>query len=228
MRIGLIFPNKDRKDKTIHVGLGYLASYARKIHPDTEFTLLDTRVATRREVKEFFQIDYDLIGMTVLSPVYHEVIEVFKYIRLCKPKIPICLGGAYVTTIMEEVFEETPADFAVYGEEEITFSELINYIKGNEKIENIEGLIYTKDNNLITNPPRDQIKDLDTLPYPAYSLFKMNRYPMHRIVTSRGCPFKCVFCNSSSIWLGKWRKRNPGDIVNEIEYLITNYKKKTF
>ncbi len=227
MKIGLIFPNKDRKDKTIHVGLGYIASYARIEHSDVEFSLLDTRVATKRETKEFFQKEYDLIGMTVLSPVYHEVIAVYNYVRLIKPKTPICLGGSYVTTIMEEVFEETPADFAVYGEGEITFSALINYLKGNEKIENIKGLIYSKDNRLITNEPREQIKDLDTIPYPAFDLFKMNRYPMHRVVTSRGCPFKCVFCNSSSIWLGKWRKRTPEAVVDEIEYLIRNHKKKT-
>ncbi len=49
---------------------------------------------------------------------------------------------------------------------------------------------------------------------------------MHRVVTSRGCPFKCVFCNSSSIWLGKWRKRNPEAVVDEIEYVIKTYKKK--
>jgi len=51
---------------------------------------------------------------------------------------------------------------------------------------------------------------------------------MHRVVTSRGCPYKCVFCNSSSIWLGKWRKREPEKVVEEIEYLIKNYKKKIF
>ncbi|HQQ20433.1 MAG TPA: radical SAM protein, partial [Bacteroidales bacterium] len=48
-----------------------------------------------------------------------------------------------------------------------------------------------------------------------------------RLVSSRGCPYKCVFCNSSSIWLGKWRKRDPEKVVDEIEYLIKNYKKKT-
>lgn len=228
MKVGLIFPNKDRKDKTIHVGLGYIASYARKVHPDIEISLLDTRVATRKETKKFYQTDFDLIGMTVLSPVYHEVIDVFNFIRSLNHNIPICLGGAYVTTIMEEVFEETPADFAVYGEGEITFSKVIGYLKGNEQIEQIEGLIYKSGNKIATNPPRKQITDLDSIPYPAYDLFNMDRYPMHRIVTSRGCPFKCVFCNSSSIWLGKWRKREPYKVVNEIEYLITNYKKKTF
>ncbi|HPB56928.1 MAG TPA: radical SAM protein [Bacteroidales bacterium] len=227
MKVGLIFPNKDRKDKTIHVGLGYLASYARLEHPEIEFSLLDTRVATKKETKKFYQTDFDLIGITVLSPVYYEVIEVFNFIRTNKPDTPICLGGPYVTTIMEEVFEDTPADFAVYGEGEITFSQLLSHLKGKMPIEEIEGIMYQKDGAIVTNPPRDQIEDLDSIPYPAYDLFKMDRYPMHRLVSSRGCPYKCVFCNSSSIWLGKWRKRDPEKVVDEIEYLIKNYKKKT-
>lgn len=228
MKIGLIFPNKDRKDKTIHVGLGYIAAYANSLFPDIEFVLLDTRVAKKKEIKQFFQTDFNLIGMTVLSPVYHEVIDIFWKIRSTMPTTPICLGGAYVTTIMEEIFEDTPAEFAVYGEGEITFAALIAYLKGIGSLSEIEGLIYRDGKNIKTNPPRAQIKDLDSIPYPAYHLFKMDRYPMHRIVTSRGCPFKCVFCNSSSIWLGKWRKRKPEKIIEEIEYLIRNYKKKTF
>jgi radical SAM superfamily enzyme YgiQ (UPF0313 family) len=88
--------------------------------------------------------------------------------------------------------------------------------------------MYKKDEAIITNPPQEQIQNLDSIPYPAYDLFKMERYPVHRVVTSRGCPYKCVFCNSSSIWLGKWRKREPEKVAEEIEYLIKNYKKKTF
>jgi len=228
MKVGLIFPNRDRKDKTIHVGLGYIASYARLFHPEIEFFLMDTRVANKKETKRFFQSDFDLFGITVLSPVYHEVIQVFKVIRSLKPNTPICLGGAYVTTLMEEIFEETPADFAVYGEGEVTFSELLSYLKGGTSLDLIKGILYKKGETVLTNPPREQIKDLDSIPYPAYDLFKMDRYPMHRIVTSRGCPYKCVFCNSSSIWLGKWRKREPEKVIEEIEYLIKNYKKKTF
>lgn len=228
MKIGLIFPNRDRKDKAIHLGLGYIASYARMHHPDIEFSLLDTRVATKKETQQFYTAGYDLIGLTVLSPVYHEVTEIVKSIRAIAPQTLICLGGAYITTIMEEIFEETPADFAVYGEGEITFSELISHLKGETSIESIRGLMYREDNKTITNPPREQIKDLDSIPYPAYDLYKMDRYPMHRIVTSRGCPYKCVFCNSSSIWLGRWRKRDPERVVEEIEFLIKHYKRKTF
>jgi len=229
VKIGLIFPNKDRKDKAVHLGLGYLASYARTIHHGLSFSILDTRIARKAEKTLFFETRFDLIGITVLSPVYYEVMEIVNHLSKNKKGTPICLGGPYVTTIMEEIFKYTPVDFAVYGEGEITFSELIFYLKKEKSIEEINGLMYkSQSGKIVTNPPRDQINEIDKLPIPAYDLFHMERYPMHRIVTSRGCPYKCVFCNSSSIWLGKWRERNPEDVVEEIKFLIKNYKRKTF
>ena len=229
MKIGLVFPNKDRKDRTVHLGLGYLASYARSIHAGLDISILDTRVATKAETITFFHKKYDLIGITVLSPVFHEAINIFNSIQKSGKAIKVCLGGPYVTTIMEEVFKDIPADFAVYGEGELTFSDLIFHLKGEKKIEEIKGLMYKLiSNEVVTNPPREHITDLDLLPIPAYDLFHMNRYPIHRIVTSRGCPYKCSFCNSSSIWQYQWRARSPGNLIAEIEYLLNNHKNKSF
>lgn len=229
MNIGLIFPNRDRKDKTVHLGLGYIAAFARQLYPDISFTVLDTRIATAKETRSFYESKFDLIGITVLSPVYNEVIEIFHHFKQKDNLTPICLGGPYVTTIMEEIFIETPADFAVYGEGEITFSELIGNLKGQKEVTDILGLMYLdKHGIVIKNKPRPQIKDLDTLPIPAYDLFKMDRYPMHRLVTSRGCPYSCSFCNSTTIWNNSWRKRRPEAILDEIKFLLSHYKKKTF
>lgn len=229
MKIGLIFPNKDRRYKTIHLGMAYLAAFARHKHEGLSFHVLDTRVATKKETKRFFNTHYDLIGITVFSPVYYEVIDVFNKIRNTNNNIPICLGGPYVTTIKEEIFKKTPADFAVYGEGEITFSELLYHLKGKKDLKEIKGLMYNNgEGKVITNHPREQIKDLNYIPFPAYDIFPMERYPLHRMVTSRGCPFSCVWCNSSSIWSESYRHRRAENIVAEIEFLIKNYGKKIF
>ncbi len=229
MKIGLIFPNKDRRYKTVHLGLAHIASYARQYHSDLEFQLLDTRVATKHETRSFFATSFDLIGITVFSPVYYEVIKIYNRIRQNNPETRICLGGPYVTTIMEDIFIKTPADFAIYGEGEISFSELIGAIKSNSSYSNIKGLMYRNaSGEYIVNELRDQIRNLDDLPLPAYDLYKMKRYPLHRLITSRGCPYSCSWCNSSSIWQAKWRRRSAASLINEIEFLIKNYGKKTF
>jgi anaerobic magnesium-protoporphyrin IX monomethyl ester cyclase len=227
MNIGLIFPNKDRRYKSIHLGLAYIAAYARLHHKNINFTVLDTRVASRKETNEFFNTPFDLVGITVFSPVYFEVKEIFQKVR--QRKLPICLGGPYVTTIMQDIFIETPAEYAVYGEGEETFSQLISFLKGEQQLENIDGLMYLNhQNEIVTNPKRKRIKNLDLLPTPSYDIFPMERYPLHRIVTSRGCPFACAWCNSSSLWNDGLYGMSPEKIVWEIEYLIANYGIKTF
>jgi anaerobic magnesium-protoporphyrin IX monomethyl ester cyclase len=228
MNIGLIFPNRDRRYKTIHLGLGYLAAYARLHHQDLHFRVLDTRVASRKETDDFFAASFDLIGITVFAPVYYEVIKIFNLIKR-KGNIPVCLGGPYVTTIEEDIFLRTPADYAVYGEGEITFTELISHLKGRKDITEINGLMYRDSKGGIRkNPPRHYIKGLDEIPMPAYDLFPMNRYPLHRMITSRGCPYSCTFCNASSLWENTWRKRSPLSVVQEIEYLVEHYGRKIF
>ena len=229
MKIGLVFPNKDRRYKTVHLGLGYLASYARQMHGDLEFQLLDTRVATRKETQKFFSSHYDLIALTVFSPVYYEVIALFNRIRKTYPGTPVCLGGPYVTTIMEEVLERTPADFAIYGEGEQTFSDLLSHLKGNQNPEDIPGLIYKNGNGgYLKNMPREKVTSLDCIPFPAYDIFPMDRYPLHRMVTSRGCPYACAWCNSSSLWGHSYRQRSTANVIGEIGFLLENYGKKIF
>lgn len=229
MRIGLIFPNQDRRYKTIHLGLAYMAAYARTEHDDLSFEVLDTRVATKRETRQFYNTSFDLIGITVFSPVYFEVKKIFSKIKQSQSKTPIVLGGPYVTTIMEDIFKETPADYAAYGEAEITFSQLISHLKGEGELEDLDGLMYPgKDGTIVINPPREKHKDINQLPRPAYDIFPMKRYPLHRMVTSRGCPYSCAWCNSSSIWNKSYRAMDAEHMITEVEYLIKTYGKKIF
>jgi anaerobic magnesium-protoporphyrin IX monomethyl ester cyclase len=82
--------------------------------------------------------------------------------------------------------------------------------------------------HVVINPAREYIKDLNSLPLPAYDIFPMERYPLHRMVTSRGCPFGCAWCNSSSLWNKTLRNRDPENMVREVEFLIKTYGKKIF
>lgn len=224
MKIGLVNPNKNLKHPAVHLGLGYLASFAQHHEKGLEFSLLDTRVATTKEIDEFIHTDFELVAITASAQVFLEAADFAQLLKEKHPNLKICLGGSHPSTVKEEAIIGFPFDFAARGEGEITFLELIRYIKGTRSNLDIEGLIYkNKEGKIICNPPRAIIADIDSIPFPAYNLFKMNRYPQHRMTTTRGCPFSCVFCNSHSIWTSQWRKRSPQNLIDEMSLLINKY-----
>jgi anaerobic magnesium-protoporphyrin IX monomethyl ester cyclase len=229
MKIALVNPNKSIRHPSIHLGLGYLASFVLENTQNIEIQILDTRVAKPKEISAFFRTKFDLVGITATSQVFMEAAEISDIIKSKFPDTHICIGGPHASTVKEEALEGFSFDYAVFGEGEHTFSQLIQYLTGKIKIEVINGLIYrNKERKIIVNPVREIIADIDTLPIPAYHLFHIDRYSQHRLVTSRGCPFDCVFCNSSKIWTRKWRMRNPDLIIEEMKFLISNFGKKTF
>lgn len=229
MKIGLIYPNEGKKEKAIHLGLGYIAAYIRTQHPDLTIEILDTRVATAKEKLSFYNTTFDLVGITLMSGIFNQALEVAKQIKHKHPKTIICVGGPYVSSLEKEILEFSPFDIAVYGEGEFTFNEIIHHLKGHVELASIDGLIYKNDQgSIIMNKKRSDKSKIDNLPIPAYDLFKMNRYPNYRILASRGCPYKCSFCSSADVWNYRWQKRLPEAIVDEVKHLIDNYGRKTF
>ncbi len=125
-------------------------------------------------------------------------------------------------------------DYVIVGEGEETALELVDRLSGKNDvpIEKIKGILYKKDGKIERNPPRDVVKHLDWLPTPAYHLFPMDRYHSYgwldlgrkftTMVTSRGCPFKCTFCQSS-IQAKYWRQRSAEKVFKEIHLLYTQY-----
>jgi anaerobic magnesium-protoporphyrin IX monomethyl ester cyclase len=229
MLIGLINPNREIKEPAIHLGLGYLASYTAKQISLVEFRLLDTRVATPSEMKIFYNTPFDLIGITASSQVFTEAMEVGETIKSLMPGVPVVIGGSHASTYKEDVLVDTPFDYAVYGEGEVTFVELLQHLAQQRPVEAIAGLIYrSPEKGIVINPPREVIKDIDDIPFPNYTLFRMERYPQHRITTSRGCPYDCVFCNSKTIWTRRWRKRSAENVIGEIQLLVKKFALKSF
>lgn len=229
MKIGLIYPNEGKKEKAIHLGLGYIASYARTEHDDLQFTLLDTRIARKKEKKDFYSTDFDLVGITVMSGIFTQALDVAREIRKMSPAAVICVGGPYVSSLEKKILDYEEFDLAVYGEGEVTFSEIIHALKEKKDFSTIDGVIYRNHQGGIEmNKARVIKNNIDAMPMPAYDLFKMKKYPNFRILTSRGCPYKCTFCSSAEVWQFRWQKRKPEFIVEEIEYLLQRYGRKTF
>lgn len=181
----------------------------------------------------------DLIGITCNFTEYAP--DAFELAKLIKSNINVLLviGGAHVSMDAEDTLRQNEAiDVVVRGEGEIVFKRLIEAVECGRTFDNIEGITYKNNKGeIISNPKQTLIKDMDTLPIPDRSKIPMNIYlrtnsmalqfikkePVATIMTSRGCPFNCIFCSSKAMWERKWRPRSPEKVLEEIEALVTDF-----
>lgn len=164
-------------------------------------------------------------------------IEIARLTRRVCPNALLVMGGAHVTMAYNEILEKGDADIVVRGDGEITFLELVKRIREKQPYDSIEGIALRNSNSeVLANKPGSPIMNLDDLPFPAYHLFQMDRYinqrdknfafylnyPFGFVMSSRGCPYNCIFCSTSKFFK-RYRTRSPGSVVDEIELLSKNY-----
>ena len=150
----------------------------------------------------------------------------------------VVFGGAHTTALPEVVLADENVDIVVKGEGEATLLELVQSYGNREAIYKLPGTVVRGEGGIVHNPDRPFIVDLDTLPFPAYHLLPMEVYlhkskyylndwamrpPRLNVVTSRGCPGRCVFCSIHGIWGFGWRARSPKNVVDEVESLVKRW-----
>ncbi len=151
-------------------------------------------------------------------------------------KIITIVGGIHFSFTPEESLLNFPEiDIIVRGEGELTIVDLIKKLNKKEKFDQVQGISFRNKKNIIHTPSRPLIKNLDSLPYPAYHLVEDNLKKYHFTMmagrntrymileTARGCEYKCSFCTQWNHWNGIWRTKSTKRIADEIEYLNENY-----
>src|SRR3990167_6653577 len=199
-----------------HAGLAYLAAFLEKDKHEVEIHDMRIYSDDRLLISKIENFKPDLIGLSTASIGYKMSYEIIKIIKEKYPKIPIALGGSYTSTVHTKVLEDTKADYAVYGEGEQTFLDLA---KGFEP-EKINGLIWRNNGEIVMNPPYPLVQDLDSMPFPKYEKFELNKMLEKRIpiVSSRGCPNRCTFCSIQLVMGYPFRSRSPENVLEEIKY----------
>ena len=178
----------------------------------------------------------DIIGITAMTPFINSAIKVAKEIKKGKPGSTVIVGGAHVTVLPEETLRNVPEiDIIVRGEGEETVVELYEALKSSDSLQKVRGITYRDNGRSKSTPMRPLIANLDSLPFPAYHLLPLHRYKPHpphgrrlpfmAMVTSRGCPYNCIFC-SKPIFGGKFRSQSQQRIASEVEYLARKFKIK--
>jgi len=206
-------------------GLISLAAYIQK-HSKHEIKVLDCKAEGNNfeflesRIKEY---QPDVIGITAFTYTFFDVLKSCKLIRQALPKAHICIGGPNVILFPEETILHKEIDSVIIGDGEIPFLNLLDNLSKSEPLDNIE-YVLTKNNVSSKNGVFDTayIKDLDSLPFPAYGLIKGDLYKgtfgtekkMVNICSSRGCPYQCTFCQ---VLVKKYRSHSVGYMTEMIK-----------
>lgn len=237
----LVYPPYLSKYKNPPLGLAYLGSYLESngypvniIDMDPmEYKLSDLEFYIRNERPR-------VVGISFMTNQFGSAIEISKIIKKIDSNIKVVMGGNHASSLSEELAEYDSVDFVVVGEGEITTLELIrSFDTKHNDFSKIKGLVYKNGNSIFRTPPRPLIENLDTIPFPLWRDFPINKYdemilgtdeelPAFSIMATRGCPSKCAFCSSHVVFTRRSRKRTAKNIFDEMVFLNKNYGAKHF
>ena len=212
------------------LGLSYIASFLERKGYEAEILDVQALNLTSNQTFQFLKdCKPDIVGVTSMTS---NVWGAFEVTRLAKETGAITvLGGPQLASFPRETLFHNFVDFGIIGEGEYAFWKLVKSFEEGSSFENIRGLVYRKNKDIIVNEP-DLVEHLDELPFPARHLLPMNKYssiiglhPVTTMITSRGCPFKCGFCSKQPSDK-KYRTRSPKNVVDEMEEIVKKYKIK--
>ncbi|MFB3895207.1 MAG: radical SAM protein [bacterium] len=162
-------------------------------------------------------------------------IDIAKRIKAVIPQSQLAFCGPHIFMYQSEFLKEhSEIDFVLQGEYEYTLLDLVNRLQNQQDLALVAGLIYRANSQIIVNPTRPVIDNLDELPWPSRKMLPMTKYcdlgnvlpqPGVQMWASRGCPYQCIFCSWPQIMYDghKYRVRNPVDVVDEMESLVKEY-----
>ncbi len=158
----------------------------------------------------------DLVCISTIICTAHRAYEIA---RFCSERgIPTVIGGPHVTFVPEEALQY--CDFVVRGEGEETLVELVEALNEGASLHSIKGLSFRNGDQIVHNPPRPLVEDLDSLPFPDLSLIRGHeRISVTPIMTSRGCPYNCTFCSVTRMFGRKFRRRSVENVMDELRLL---------
>jgi len=170
----------------------------------------------------------DIIGISQWTHNRHAALELARLARKTVPTCRIVLGGGHASFRYRELLErEAAVDAVVIGEGERTLEEMARCLASGNSWDDLPGIAFRKNGQVVVNPPAPLLEDLDSLPSPHVGLDRSLGVDVQQqaefIITARGCPAACHFCASPAFWNRKLRFRSPRQIVDEIRAIRERY-----
>jgi len=236
MNIALINPmlNMDMKigDKQPPLGIAYIAAVLELKGHNVKIIDAELENISSNQVVKRLNPNTDVVGITGTVMVAHELLKIASLIKQKYPSIFLVVGGPFFNALPEETMKTGVFNAGILGEAEFIFPELVNAFEHGFELKKVDNIAYiTKGKLKFTGSPA-VIKNIDILPFPArhllpnLKLYKpkalYKNLPSTTIISSRGCPNRCIFCDNS-ISRKKVRMHSPERVVKEIELLINKY-----
>ncbi len=215
------------------LSLAYVAAVAEKAGLEVQFidahALNLTLEETIRRVKAF---EPDLLGFTITTYLFYQSLAWVRALREAT-NVPTLLGGVRMGIYPEETFSHHSIDYGCTGEAEVVLPPFIEALNNGGDLHQVKGLIWRDGEKIVVNECAELLADTNTAPFPARHHLPNDRYfsfisqfknftPM---ITSRGCPFRCIFCEQGGL---KFRPRTPDNVGDEIEECYHVYKVREF
>ena len=209
MRILLIVYDNDSYIHTFPQGLAYISSVLLKNNFEVTIYNQDLNHYPDEHLLQYLNSNiFDVVGLSFIGGYYQyrKALKISGAINKSKHRPFFILGGHGPSPEPEHFLNKTEADAVVIGEGEETIIELLNALGNRKSLSSIKGIAYKDGDKVVINERRDLIKDIDSIPWPAYELFPIQYYRLIRethstnkdfvmpVLSGRGCKFKCNFC----------------------------------
>ena len=235
-KVLLINPFDTQQDGFSNPPLGLLYLAGTLLHHGIEVMVADgCREGKDSVANALSNFRPDFVGITCLTPGRKRAVEISSLAKRIAGDIPVVLGGAHPTIMYRQMMQQYPQiDYIVRGEGEQTLLELVQGVSPQA----IDGLVYRRDGFVVKTKNRAYCDNLDDIPFPAWHLLDLSRYPGRgegkyngialrdapriSVTFSRGCSGHCDFCSTWWIWKG-WRHRSANNMADELELLYRDH-----
>jgi len=185
------------------------------------------------------QEQFDIAGLSCMSVEFLGGVETAELLRRLSPRTHIIFGGQHPTILPEAVMKKECIDSICIGEGEDVWSDFLDRMAAGAALDGVAGLWFRRDGAVVRNLPRNDYVDVDAVPMPAYHLLDVERYfdidfvrfptvdrRALQIFTSRGCPYRCIYCHD--LFGKRFRGRRPDLVWEEIRFLHDTYGIREF
>lgn len=235
MRILLAVYDNDSYIHWFPQGLAYIAAVLKKNGYEVEIYNQDKNHYSDDHLTEYLNKNkYETVGVSVIAGYYQyrKLLRISDAINKSKHRPSYIIGGHGPSPEPEFFLKKTQADVAIIGEGEETIIELLEAIHTKRSLAHVRGIAFREGNKVVVNERRALIKDVDSIPFPAYEMFPIDYYRLLRmphatnsdfvmpVLSGRGCTFECNFCYRLD---AGFRPRRNESIIEEIQLLKKNY-----